>query len=347
MTVAAAALAASAPRWRRWMLAVLCLWLSLASVAGESQCGLTPPVNSDEECGASLPPVSDATDASTTDSSATASWPASLRPRRSSSRGHANHGWLNSYHTFSFASYSDPQFNQFHSLRVINEDRVRGGAGFGEHPHSDFEIFSYVVRGALRHKDSLGHEETIPRGGVQQTSAGRGISHSEYNDSPTELVHFLQLWVKPTTRGLQPSYETKHFSDEEKDGKLMLILSPLGSDGSIVLHAPVKVYASLLRSGASVSFVLRPNRAAYLHLVQDVSGFDSERDRTALIVDGGLEAVELRGGDGLFIERPATTPSDQPVSIRIRSSISEADANADPNLRAEFILFDLSTRGNL
>eukprot|EP01121_Diplochlamys_sp_Union-15-3_P006271 TRINITY_DN16769_c0_g1_i1.p1 TRINITY_DN16769_c0_g1~~TRINITY_DN16769_c0_g1_i1.p1 ORF type:complete len:283 (-),score=35.66 TRINITY_DN16769_c0_g1_i1:65-787(-) len=211
--------------------------------------------------------------------------------RKSEERGHADHGWLNSYHTFSFASYSDSRFKGYRTLRVLNEDRVTGGKGFGLHPHSDFEIFSYVISGALEHKDSMNNTEVIKRGDVQFTSAGTGIYHSEYNHSKSEMVHFLQMWVKPNKTGLKPSYSTKHFSDEEKKGTLRLFLSPTGEQNSIVVNQDVKVYASILQPGTSIKHKFDEGRFVYVHVVQ-LDGKDLE-----------VNGVHLKPGDGAFIEK--------------------------------------------
>jgi hypothetical protein len=222
----------------------------------------------------------------------------SLRPRPSSDRGHANPGWLNSYHSFSFADYYDADHHNFGPLRVINEDRVVGGRGFGKHPHRDQEIYSYIVSGALRHDDSLGNTETLRRGDVQFTSTGSGISHSEMNGDKSEVVHFLQLWVTPAKRGLPPVYQTKHFDDAEKLAKLRLIVSPDGADQSITINQDVRTYATLLPAGQSVSLPILPGRGAYVHVVMDVVSFDKERRETGVELDG----TRLLDGDGCYVE---------------------------------------------
>jgi redox-sensitive bicupin YhaK (pirin superfamily) len=188
--------------------------------------------------------------------------------RKGGDRGHFDHGWLNTYHTFSFADYHDPAFMGFRSLRVINEDRVRAGAGFGTHGHRDMEIISYVLEGALEHKDSIGTGSVIRPGDVQVMSAGTGIRHSEYNHSKTEPVHFLQIWVMPEHQGMAPRYEQKSFSDAEKRGKLRLVGSPDGTGGSVVVHQDVRIFAALLNSGEKVSHALQSARRAWLQIVR-------------------------------------------------------------------------------
>ena len=172
--------------------------------------------------------------------------------RKSEERGHADHGWLNSYHSFSFANYYDPQHMGFKTLRVINEDRVQANQGFGTHSHRDMEIISYVLEGALEHKDSMGTSSIILPGEVQVMSAGTGVTHSEYNHSKTDSVHFLQIWITPNQKGLEPRYEQKMYSAEEKHGNLRLIASQDGRDGSVTIHQDANLYASLLDAGQQV-----------------------------------------------------------------------------------------------
>lgn len=186
--------------------------------------------------------------------------------RRSRERGYADHGWLRSFHSFSFADYHDPEHVEFGPLRVINEDRVEAGAGFGTHSHRDMEIISYVLEGALAHKDSTGSSSTIRPGDVQRMSAGSGVQHSEFNPSPSEGVHFLQIWIQPNVRGIAPSYEEKRFPAEEKRGRLRLIASPDRAEGSVLIHQDARVYAALIDRKESASLDVRPGRLVYAHV---------------------------------------------------------------------------------
>jgi redox-sensitive bicupin YhaK (pirin superfamily) len=188
--------------------------------------------------------------------------------RKSQDRGHANHGWLDSYHTFSFAGYYDPREMGFGSLRVINEDRVQAGMGFGTHPHRDMEIISYVIEGAWEHKDSMGTGSVIRPGDVQRMSAGTGVFHSEYNPSESDLVHFLQIWIEPKRIGVKPSYEQKTFGAGEKKGRLRLVASPDGAQGSVQIHQDAWVYASVLDGADAVTHALPAGHKAYLHVVR-------------------------------------------------------------------------------
>ena len=188
--------------------------------------------------------------------------------RRSNERGYADHGWLKSYHTFSFADYFDPQHVEFGALRVINEDRVAAGAGFGTHGHRDMEIISYVLEGELAHRDSMGTGSVIRPGDVQRMSAGRGVHHSEFNNSKTEPVHFLQIWIQPERAGLEPSYEEKHFSPAEKRGRLRLIASPDGADGSVTIHQDARLYAGLFDGAERFTLDVAENRRIYVHVAR-------------------------------------------------------------------------------
>jgi quercetin 2,3-dioxygenase len=196
--------------------------------------------------------------------------------RRGADRGLAEHGWLKSFHTFSFADYYDAKHMGFGPLRVINEDRVQPGQGFGTHGHSDMEIISYVLEGGLAHKDSMGNGSVIKPGDVQRMSAGTGVRHSEFNASDKELVHFLQIWIEPNVRGITPSYEEKRFDEQSKRGQLRLIASPDARDGSVRIHQDAEVYAALLDGGEAVDF--KPRRElAYIHVARGELAVDGER----------------------------------------------------------------------
>ncbi|HQW38394.1 MAG TPA: pirin family protein [Usitatibacteraceae bacterium] len=188
--------------------------------------------------------------------------------RRSEDRGHANHGWLDSFHSFSFADYHDPAHMGFGPLRVINEDRVLPGMGFGTHGHRDMEIISYVLDGALEHKDSLGNGSVIRPGDVQRMSAGTGVRHSEFNPSDREGVHFLQIWIEPAQRGIDPGYEEKRFEAASKRGRLRLVASPDGRDGSVTIHQDARVLAALLDGAESATHALAPGRRGYVHVAR-------------------------------------------------------------------------------
>lgn len=227
--------------------------------------------------------------------------------RKSSERGHAMHGWLDSRHTFSFAGYQDPEHMGFGPLRVINEDRVEPGKGFAAHSHRDMEIVSYVLEGALEHRDSMGNGSVIQPGDVQMMRAGTGVTHSEYNHSKHEPVHFLQIWIVPDTAGLAPAYGQRHFSEDERRGRLRLVASSDGRDGSLQVRQDASMYASMLDAGASVKHDLAPGRRAWVQMIRgraDVGG------------------STLEGGDGAAIEGE--------TSVAIR-----ADASC------ELLLFDL------
>ena len=188
--------------------------------------------------------------------------------RRSNERGYADHGWLKSFHSFSFADYFDPQHVEFGPLRVINEDRVAPGEGFGTHGHRDMEIISYVLSGELAHKDSMGNGSTIRPGDVQRMSAGRGVLHSEFNPSLANPVHFLQIWIQPDTQRIEPSYEEKRFGSEDKRGRLRLIASPDRADGSVLIHQDARVYAGLFDGTEQAVLEVKPGRRIYVHLAR-------------------------------------------------------------------------------
>lgn len=212
-----------------------------------------------------------------------------LKIRRANERGHGDHGWLNSYHTFSFADYYDPAHVGFRSLRVINDDRVAAGKGFGAHPHRDMEIFSYVLEGTLEHKDSLGNGRQLKPGRIQLMSAGRGVTHSEFNPSTTEPLHFLQIWIEPRERGLAPSYSEWHPQPQNDKASKVLAISPDGRDGSATIHQDVDVYRVRLEAGQTVSHEIKAGRGAWLHIAEG-----------ALTING----AELATGDGASIEAP-------------------------------------------
>ena len=191
-----------------------------------------------------------------------------IQIRRSHERGHADHGWLDSYHSFSFADYFDPNHVEFGALRVINEDRVAPGAGFGTHGHRDMEIISYVLEGELAHRDSTGTSSVIRPGDVQRMSAGRGVMHSEFNHSHANPVHFLQVWIQPNVRGIEPEYEEKRFGAEEKRGRLRLIASPDGADGSVRIHQDARILAGLFDGDERAALAIEPGRRAYVHVAR-------------------------------------------------------------------------------
>jgi len=228
--------------------------------------------------------------------------------RKAEDRGHANHGWLNSYHTFSFANYHDPKHMGFRALRVINEDRVSPGAGFGTHGHSDMEIITYVLEGSLEHKDSIGTGSVIQPGEVQRMSAGKGIRHSEFNHSKTESVHFLQIWLLPDTKDLPPSYEQRNFSPAKNPGKLHLVAARNGREGAVTVHQDVDLYAAVLEPGDRVSHTLQPQRHGWIQVA-----------RGAITLNG----LPLDKGDGAAISQ-------------------ETDVVIEATTDAEILLFDLA-----
>ncbi len=228
--------------------------------------------------------------------------------RKSAARGHANHGWLDSYHTFSFANYYDPNYMNFRSLRVINEDIINPGKGFGTHGHEDMEIITYILEGALEHQDSLGTGAVIKPGEVQRMSAGTGIQHSEFNHSPTDPVHLLQIWLLPDTNGLSPSYEQRDFLVAERRGKLLLVAARDARDGAVKIHQDVDLYAAILDKSSRVAHALDLNRHAWVQVA-----------RGAILLNG----LPLEKGDGAAV-------SDESELV--------IEATAD----AEILLFDLA-----
>ncbi len=208
-----------------------------------------------------------------------------LRP--SGERGHADHGWLKSFHSFSFAGYHDPAHMGFGNLRVINEDRIAAGRGFGTHSHRDMEIISYVLSGELAHKDSMGNVKGIPPGDVQRMSAGTGVQHSEFNHAEGQTTHFLQIWIEPNVTGIAPGYEQKTFAERDKRGALRLVASPDGAQGSVQMHADARLYAGLFDGDEAVVLALDPKRKAYVHLI-----------RGQLEVNGQM----LHSGDAALLE---------------------------------------------
>ena len=226
-----------------------------------------------------------------------------LTLRKSGDRGMADHGWLKSQHSFSFADYHDPQHMGWGNLRVINEDRIAPGTGFGTHGHRDMEIISYVLSGNLAHKDSMGNVKGIPPGDVQRMSAGTGVRHSEFNHAPNETTHFLQIWIEPNVTGIKPGYEQKTFAETEKRGRLRLVASPDGGEGSVLIHADARVYAGLFDGAESFSLTLDPKRRAYVHVVRGdvevngkkLSGGDAAKlqDESQVTLAAGRDAEVL------------------------------------------------------
>jgi quercetin 2,3-dioxygenase len=233
-----------------------------------------------------------------------------LTVRKSSDRGYADHGWLKSFHSFSFAGYHDPAHMGFGNLRVINEDRIAPGTGFGTHGHRDMEIISYVLEGNLAHKDTLGNVKGIPPGDVQRMSAGKGVQHSEFNQAQDQTTHFLQIWIEPNVTGIPASYEQKTFAEPDKRGKLRLVAAPDGAQGSVTLHADAKVYAGLFEGGENATLPLDQARKTYVHLV-----------RGELEVNG----EKLSAGDAAMLDR--------------EPQLSLANGKS-----AEVLVFDLSPR---
>ncbi len=234
-----------------------------------------------------------------------------IQIRRSDERGQADHGWLDSRHTFSFAEYHDPDHIGFRSLRVINEDRVRPGAGFGTHSHRDMEIVTYVLSGSLAHKDSMGNGSVLTPGDVQRMTAGTGVQHSEMNPSLEDPVHFLQIWIEPERQGLEPGYEEANLSDDDKRGRLRLIGSGKANDGVLKIHQDVDLYATVLEPGQSVRLDLRPGRHAWAQVIRG---------------DLSLNGRDLHEGDGAAVSEETT------VELTARTE-------------TEFLIFDLALSG--
>src|SRR5437588_3295189 len=209
-----------------------------------------------------------------------------IRIRKAIERGHFNHGWLDTFHTFSFSDYHDPAHMGFRSLRVINDDRVQPGQGFGTHGHRDMEIVTYVLEGALEHRDSLGNGSVLKAGELQRMTAGTGVRHSEFNPSPKEWVHLYQIWLLPRQRGLEPSYEELAVGDEQKQGRFRLIASPEGAEGGMTIHQDARLYLASLTPGQAVSHPLEPGRAAWLQVLRG---------------DVNLVGQGLTAGDGVAI----------------------------------------------
>jgi redox-sensitive bicupin YhaK (pirin superfamily) len=231
--------------------------------------------------------------------------------RRGSDRGHANHGWLDSYHSFSFADYHDPAHMGWSALRVINEDRVQPGRGFGTHGHRDMEIISYVLEGALGHEDSIGNGSTIRPGDVQRLSAGTGITHSEFNHDRAGVTHFLQIWIEPDTLGIPPSYEQKHFGDDDKRGRLRVIASRDGRDGSVSIRQDALLMAGLFDGDARARYTLAAGRKGYVHVARGALTVNGHALSAgdALLSDGGPLVLEpAAAGEVLVFDLPGRWP---------------------------------------
>ena len=231
-----------------------------------------------------------------------------IKIRKSDARGHADHGWLVSKHSFSFAGYHDPEFMGWGNLRVINEDKILPGQGFGTHGHKDMEIISYVMSGELAHKDSIGNVVGIPPGDIQRMSAGSGVMHSEFNHAPNSTTHFFQIWIQPNVKGIDPSYEQKTVSAHSKKGQFELIAGPLGGPSAVKIHADASLYVGEFAKNQSAKFTLDPKRKSYVHLIKG-----------SLEVNG----IELGAGDALLVE-------------------SESELNFGQGLDAEVLLFELA-----
>jgi redox-sensitive bicupin YhaK (pirin superfamily) len=231
-----------------------------------------------------------------------------LELRRADERGHASHGWLESRHSFSFADYHDPRHMGFGPLRVINDDRVEPGQGFGMHPHRDMEIITYILEGALEHRDSMGNGSVIRPGDVQRMSAGRGVMHSEFNPSATDPVHLLQIWIEPSVRGVTPSYEEKNFPPPARRGRLQLVASPDGADGSVTIHQDARVYASLLDGADAVMHPIANGRRAYVHVARGNVRVDGTAlgpgDAAKISAAGSVTLAQGRDAEVLLFDLP-------------------------------------------
>lgn len=226
--------------------------------------------------------------------------------RKSGERGHADHGWLNAFHTFSFADYQDPAHMGFRSLRVMNEDRIQPGMGFGTHGHRDMEIITYVLEGALEHKDSMGNGEVLRPGEFQRMSAGSGIRHSEFNPSPTEPVHLYQIWLLPLSTGIQPSYEQKRFPDHERCNRLRLVASQDVAEGSLRIHQDARIYLASLDDGHSVNHSLLPGRHAWLQVLKGAVMLNGQpletSDGAAISQENQLEIVASQSAEIMLFD---------------------------------------------
>ncbi len=228
--------------------------------------------------------------------------------RRGNERGYADHGWLKSFHSFSFAEYHDPKFMGFGPLRVINEDRVAPGMGFGTHGHRDMEIISYVLEGELAHRDSMGNGSVIRPGDVQRMSAGRGVTHSEFNHAKTETTHFLQIWIQPDRTGIDPSYEEKRFEAADKRGRLRLVASPDGADGSVVIHQNARVYAGTFDGDETAVLQVPAGRRAYIHVARGGVAVNGQKlgagDAVMLTDEQGAVLADGRAAEVLAFDLP-------------------------------------------
>ncbi len=228
--------------------------------------------------------------------------------RRAQDRGHFNHGWLDTSHTFSFADYHDPRFMGFRTLRVLNDDRVAPGQGFGTHPHRDMEIISYVLEGALQHRDSMGHGSVIRPGDVQRMSAGTGVLHSEFNASPQEAVHFLQIWLQPAARGIQPGYEQRTLDRGALQGQLRLVASQDGREGSVTIHTDAALHAGVFAAGQHGELALAPGRHAWVHVARGTARVNGQElhagDGAALSQEAAVQIDGVAAGEVLVFDLP-------------------------------------------